>query len=126
MTAPIVAAYHRLVLTRAQAWTVLLAAVACDTGASLAVAGSHGLTRVVPAGLALLGFALANVLLAKVVQVVPTSIAYAVATGAGAVVVALGGRLLLGDELGAGTWAGIGLVVAGTVVLNRADARADR
>ena len=120
------ARYHDIRLTRPQAWTALAATVACESGATLFVKASDGLTRLGPTALAIVGFSLTTLLLAKVVEVVPTSIAYTVWTGSGSVVVALLGVLIFGDALTPLAWAGIGLVLAGVVVLNRADARTPR
>lgn len=112
--------YHEIRLTRPQAWAALWMTVGCESGATLAVKASDGLTLALPTGLAILGFTLTTLLLAKVVEVVPTSIAYTVWTGSGSVVVALLGVLIFGDHLGAGAWTGIALVLTGVVVLNRA------
>lgn len=117
------ARYHDIRLTRSQAWAALAATVACESAATLSVKASDGLTRAGPTALAIVGFSLTTLLLAKVVEVVPTSIAYTVWTGSGSVVVALLGVLLFDDALTPLAWAGIGLVLLGVVVLNRADAR---
>lgn len=115
------ARYHDVLLTRQQAWTTLALTVACESAATLSVKASDGLTRLLPTALALVGFTLTTLLLAKVVEVVPTSIAYTVWTGSGTVVVALVGVLVFGDRLSLGAWLGIGLVLVGVVTLNQVD-----
>ena len=56
--------------------------------------------------------------LAKVVEVIPTSIAYTVWTGSGTVAVSLLGVALFGDRLPPLAWAGTGLVVLGVALVN--------
>lgn len=113
------ARYHDVRLTRQQAWVTLGLTVACESVATLSVKASDGLTRLLPTAVALVGFALTSLLLAKVVEVVPTSIAYTVWTGSGTVVVALVGVLVFDDHLSPGAWLGIGLVLVGVITLNR-------
>lgn len=110
--------YHRLVLTVHQAWLTLVATVACEVVATMSIKASDGLTKLAPSMIALIGFTLTTLLLAKVVEVIPTSIAYTVWTGSGSVVVALLGVALFGDRLSLVSCLGIALVVLGVVVLN--------
>jgi small multidrug resistance pump len=65
-----------------------------------------------------LGFALTVVFLAKVLEVIPTSIANTVWTGAGSALVVALGIILFGDELTLRGLLGIALVVSGVVILN--------
>jgi multidrug transporter EmrE-like cation transporter len=57
-------------------------------------------------------------LLAKVVEVIPTSIAYTIWTGTGAVAVSVLGVALFGDHLTRLAWVGVALVVVGVGTLN--------
>lgn len=113
--------YHDLVLTRPQAWVALALTVGVEVFATMSVKASDGLTEPVPSACALVGFTLTTLLLAKVVQVVPTSVAYTVWTGSGSAAVAVLGVVLFGDHLTPVAWLGIALVVVGVVVLQRPD-----
>jgi multidrug transporter EmrE-like cation transporter len=71
-----------------------------------------------PSVVAFTGFALTTLLLAKVVEVIPTSITYTVWTGSGTVAVSLPGVALFGDRLPPLAWAGTALVVVGVALVN--------
>jgi small multidrug resistance pump len=110
--------YHQLQMTQRRAWVTLGLTVACEVAATLSVKASEGLTKPLPSAAAFVGFALTTVLLAKVVEVIPTSVAYTVWTGTGAGAVSLLGVALFGDHLTPLAWVGIGLVILGVAALN--------
>lgn len=112
-------------LTRPQAWAALALTVCCEVVATLSTKASDGFTRPLPAAAALVGFSLTTVLLAKVLEVIPTSIAYTVWTGAGSALVVVLGILLFGDRVTPASAAGIVLVVSGVVILNLAGGEHD-
>lgn len=114
--------YHELRMTRRAAWVTLGLTVACEVVATLSVKASDGLTEPLPSATAFVGFALTTLLLAKVVEVIPTSLAYTVWTGTGAGAVSLLGVVLFGDHLAPLAWVGIGLVVLGVATTNLAPA----
>lgn len=114
--------YQELQMSPPQAWAALALTVACEVAATLSVKASEGLTELLPSAGALVGFALTTLLLAKVVEVIPTSIAYTVWTGAGTVAVSLLGVALFDDRLAPLAWVGIGLVVVGVMTLNLSSA----
>jgi small multidrug resistance pump len=113
-----VSRYHSLTLTQAQAWLTLVLTIGSEVAATLLLKVSDGFTRPLPALGSVLGFALAIVFLAKVLEVIPTSIAYTVWTGAGSAVVVAVGILAFGEEITTLALAGIGLVLVGVVILN--------
>jgi multidrug transporter EmrE-like cation transporter len=116
-----VSRYHDVVLSRTQAWSTLALTVGCEVAATLLVKLSDGFTRPLPSAGAVIGFALTMVLLAKVLEVIPTSIAYTVWTGAGSALIAVLGVALLGEALSVRAVGGIALVVVGVTVLNLSD-----
>jgi small multidrug resistance pump len=118
--------YHELEMTQRRAWMTLGLTVVCEVGATMSVKASEGLTRPLPSAAAFIGFALTTLLLAKVVEVIPTSIAYTVWTGTGAGAVSLLGVALFGDRLTPLAWVGIGLVVLGVATLNLTPRRVRR
>lgn len=110
--------YHDFHMTKKRAGVTLGLTVACEVAATLCVKASEGLTQVLPSVGAVAGFILTTLLLAKVVEVIPTSIAYTVWTGTGAVAVSVLGVALFDDQLTPLAWVGIGLVVLGVGTLN--------
>jgi multidrug transporter EmrE-like cation transporter len=96
----------------------LVITIGSEVAATLLLKVSDGFTRPLPALGSILGFALAIVFLAKVLEVIPTSIAYTVWTGAGSAVVVAVGILAFGEEITARALAGIVLVLVGVVILN--------
>jgi multidrug transporter EmrE-like cation transporter len=110
--------YRDFHMTKPRAYVTLGLTVVCEVTATLCVKASDGLTEVLPSAGAVTGFVLTTLLLAKVVEVIPTSIAYTIWTGTGAVAVSVLGVALFGDHLTRLAWVGIGLVVLGVGTLN--------
>jgi multidrug transporter EmrE-like cation transporter len=92
--------------------------VGCEVAATLLLKVSDGFTRPLPALGSIVGFVLAIVFLAKVLEVIPTSIAYTVWTGTGSAVVVAVGILAFGEEITTRALAGIVTVLIGVVILN--------
>ena len=118
--------YHEISLSRAQAWSVLALTVGCEVAATMLLKLSDGFTRPLSSAGSILGFSLTMVLLAKVLEVIPTSIAYTVWTGAGSALIAILGVALFGEVLTTRAVTGIVLVVAGVAILNLSDRRPAR
>ncbi len=93
-------------------------AIVAEVCATLVLKASDGFGRPLVGAVALAGFGLALWLLSAALQRLPISVAYAVWIGVGSVVVTAAGVLLFGEQLGAVAVAGIGLVAAGTVLVN--------
>ncbi|MCC7321542.1 MAG: QacE family quaternary ammonium compound efflux SMR transporter [Rubellimicrobium sp.] len=97
---------------------ILLAlAIAAEVIATSALRASEQFTRLWPSVLVIIGYAIAFYLLSVAVRVIPTGIVYAVWSGLGIVLVALVG-LFLGQKLDLAAVAGIGLILAGVLVIN--------
>jgi small multidrug resistance pump len=110
--------FHDLTLSRAQAWVVLALTIDSEVSATLLLKVADGFTRPLPAVGSIAGFALAVVCLAKVLEVVPTSIAYTVWTGAGSTLVAAIGVRAFEETITTRGVAGVALVIVGVVILN--------
>jgi small multidrug resistance pump len=110
--------YQEITLTRPQAWLALALTIGCEVGATLSVKAADGFTRPIPAGASLVGYGVAVLLLAKVLEVIPTSITYTIWTGAGAALVVVLGVLIFGDHITGRGLLGIVLVITGIVILN--------
>jgi small multidrug resistance pump len=103
----------------ALAWTLLGLAVAGETAGALGLRFSAGFTRTLPTLFALAAFAMALVIVARVMRVLPVSIAYPVWAGGGTVGVAVLGIVWLGEPLTLVKGTGIALVLIGVLLVNR-------
>ncbi|MFD1702421.1 DMT family transporter [Methylopila henanensis] len=99
-------------------WLYLTAAILCEVFATSAMKTTEGFTRLGPSILTILGYAVAFYFLSLTLRTIPIGVAYAVWSGAGIVLISLVGWLAFGQKLDAPAIAGVGLIVAGVVVLN--------
>ncbi|MGI3167758.1 SMR family transporter [Pseudooceanicola sp. C21-150M6] len=100
------------------AYVLLAAAITSEVIATTALAASHGLTRGGPAVIAAVGYAIALGLLAVVMKVMPTGVVYAIWSGMGVVLIAMVAWLWQGQRLDLPALFGMGLIVAGVIVVN--------
>ncbi len=98
-------------------WNFLFAAIVAEVSATLALRASMGFTRLVPSLVVVCGYGISFYLLAQILQVIPVGVVYAIWSGAGIVLVSLLGRVLFGQRLDAAALAGIGLILAGVMVI---------
>ncbi len=99
-------------------WVTLGFAILAEVIATSALKVSDGFTRPLPAAVTAIGYAIAFYLLALTLKTIPVGIAYAVWSGAGIVAIALIGYFFFQQALDAPALIGIGLILAGVVVLN--------
>lgn len=99
------------------AWLILILAGLLETGWALGLKLSQGFTRPLTSILTLLALAASMILLERAVRVLPVGTAYAVWTGIGTVGTAALAVVLFGEPVTAARLAGIGLIVAGIVLL---------
>ncbi|RNF84394.1 DMT family transporter [Montanilutibacter psychrotolerans] len=95
----------------------LAAAITAEVIATSALKASEGFTRPLPSLVVLAGYAIAFYFLSLVLKTAPVGVAYAIWSGVGVVLIALIGWLLLKQPLDAPALIGIGLIVAGVVVI---------
>ena len=99
-------------------WALLALGVGIEILASAALKLSDGFTRIGYAGLTLLCFGVAFFIMSQVVRTMPLGIAYSVWAGGGIAGVTLMGAVVFGQALDGYAYLGIGLILAGVVVLN--------
>ncbi|BDW86066.1 MULTISPECIES: DMT family transporter [Roseicyclus] len=99
-------------------WLYLLLAIAGEVVGTTALKASDGFTRLGPSLLVILGYGIAFYLLAQVLRTIPLGITYAIWSGVGVAAVTLIGWLAYGQRLDIPAILGIGLIVAGVLVLN--------
>src|SRR5690606_14093727 len=99
-------------------WLLLAMAIVAEVIATSALKASEGFTRLGPSLVVAAGYVTAFYLLSLTLRTIPVGIAYAVWSGVGIVLVSLIAWLLFGQRLDAAAVLGIGLIIAGVVVLN--------
>ncbi|MBD3788170.1 MAG: QacE family quaternary ammonium compound efflux SMR transporter [Sphingomonadales bacterium] len=96
----------------------LLIAVAFETFGSSCLQASQQFTRFWPSMGVLAGFAGAFWFFTLVLKVLPLGITYALWSGIGIVLITTSGWLIFGQRLDGAALAGIGLIIAGILVIN--------
>ncbi len=99
-------------------WLYLGIAIACEVLATSALKATEGFTRWQPSVLVVVGYGLAFFFLSLTLRSIPVGVAYAIWSGAGVVLVSVVSWLLYQQTMDAAAIAGIGLIVAGVLVIN--------
>ncbi|PQA77057.1 multidrug efflux SMR transporter [Rhodoferax sp. TS-BS-61-7] len=99
-------------------WLYLAIAIACEVVATSALKATEGFTRWQASALVVAGYGLAFFFLSLTLRSIPVGIAYAIWAGAGVVLVSIAGWLLYQQVLDGAAILGIGLIVAGVLVIN--------
>jgi small multidrug resistance pump len=99
-------------------WLYLGAAIVAEVIATSVLKASEGFTRLIPSLVVLIGYATAFYFLSLTLQTMPLGIAYAVWSAVGIALVSVIGWFLYRQSLDAPAMIGIGLIVAGVVVIN--------
>lgn len=79
---------------------------------------SAGFTKIVPTAIMATGYGVAFYCLSLALRDIPTGVAYAIWSGVGIVLIALIAWIVQGQRLDAPAMAGIGLIMAGVLVMN--------
>jgi small multidrug resistance pump len=99
-------------------WIILGISIVAEVIATSALKASEGFTRLVPSIVVVVGYSVAFYLLSQALSRIPLGIAYAIWSGAGIVLVSIVGYLRFGEKLDVAALAGIGLIMAGVLVIN--------
>lgn len=100
------------------AYLILSLAIIGEVIGTSAMKASEGFTRLGPSLLTIAGYAAAFLLLAQVLDRIPVGVTYAIWSGAGIVLITLAAWAIYGQRPDAAGFAGMGLIVAGVLVLN--------
>lgn len=100
------------------AYLTLAVAIVTEVIATTALKSSQGFTRLVPGIVVVLGYGVSFYCLALTLRTLPTSVAYAIWSGAGLVLITLAAWLIHHQRLDWPAIAGIALIVAGVLVIN--------
>jgi small multidrug resistance pump len=99
-------------------WLYLLIAIGAETIGTSALKASDGFTRPVPVIITALAYGVSFYFLSQALRFFPVGVAYAIWSGVGVVLISLIGAIFFKQSLDAAALAGIGLIVAGVLVLN--------
>lgn len=99
-------------------YLLLLIAVAFETFGSSCLQASQQFTKLWPSLGVLVGFAGAFYFFTLVLKVLPLGITYALWSGIGIILITLSGRVIFGQRLDLPAMLGLGLIIAGILVIN--------
>ncbi len=96
----------------------LVLAILFEVVGTSAINISNGFTKLVPSAIGILCFVTALFFMSLVLKVMPVGIVYAIWAGLGIVTITLIGFVIFGQKLDVPALIGIGLIVAGVLVIN--------
>ncbi|ORF36580.1 SMR family transporter [Snodgrassella alvi] len=99
-------------------WIFLSIAILAEIFATSMLKLSNGFTRLMPSICSILGYIISFYSLAQTLKTMPVGIAYAVWSGVGIVCVSIIAWIKFGQKLDMPAIIGIGLVLAGVIVIN--------
>ena len=99
-------------------WVYLLLVIVSEVVATSALKSSESFSRLWPSVLTVVGYGVAFYLLSLTLRELPVGIAYAIWSGVGIVLVSLAAVVLFGQKLDLPALIGMGLIVAGVIVIN--------
>lgn len=93
-------------------------AIVAEVCATSALKASEGFTRLGPAIFTVIGYAIAFYFLSLTLKILPTGVVYAIWSGIGIVLISLVGWVWFKQVLDLPAMIGMGLIIAGVVVIN--------
>lgn len=99
------------------AWVALAIAIFSEVIATSFLKASDGFSKLWPSVIVILGYASAFYFMSISIRSIPVGITYAVWSGTGIVLIALVGWLVMGQKLDWPAILGMGLIVAGVLVI---------
>jgi small multidrug resistance pump len=104
--------------SNAWSYVYLGIAIIAELIATTALAASRNFSRLTPSLITIAGYAIAFWFLSLTLRTIPTGIAYAIWSGVGIVLIAAVGWIWFKQALDTPALIGLGLIVAGVVVVN--------
>lgn len=99
-------------------YAVLVGAIVFEVLGTSAMQAAQHFSKLVPTLIMVVCYAIAFYLLSYTLRVIPVGIAYAIWSGLGIVLISLVGYFVFGQKLDLAAVLGLGLIIAGVVVLN--------
>ncbi|WP_173933453.1 SMR family transporter [Chelativorans sp. Marseille-P2723] len=100
------------------AYAILALAIIFEVVGTTAMKASAGFTRLGPSAVVILSYALAFFLLSQVLDRIPVGVAYAIWAGGGIILIAVAAWFVYGQRPDVAGFIGMGLIVAGVLVLH--------
>ncbi|AOV15956.1 multidrug transporter [Acidihalobacter aeolianus] len=100
------------------AYIYLLVAILSEVAATTALKRADGFTHPLPSAIVVLGYGTAFYCLSLVLRSLPVSITYAIWSGLGIVLVTLAGAVFYRQMPDLAAWIGMGLILAGVLVIH--------
>jgi small multidrug resistance pump len=100
------------------AYLFLMAAIATEVAGTSLLKTTDGFSRLIPTVVCLTAYAISFAFMAQAVKHVPVGILYALWSGIGTAAIVCIGVAFLGQSINAMSIVGIGVIVAGVVVVN--------
>jgi multidrug transporter EmrE-like cation transporter len=98
-------------------WILLALAVVAEVVGTSALKASNGFTQPLPSAVVVAGYAVSFYCLSLVLKTIPVGVTYAIWSGLGIVLITLVAYLLYGQKIDLAGLLGMGLIIAGVVVL---------
>lgn len=99
-------------------YVYLLIAIVAEVIATSALKSAEGFTKLGPSVIVVIGYAIAFFCLSLTLRTLPVGIAYAIWSGVGIVLVTGFAWIYYGQKLDLAALIGLGLIIAGVVVIN--------
>lgn len=96
----------------------LTIAIVAEVIATSALKASEGFTNLIPSLIVAVGYGVAFYFLSLVLKTIPVGIAYAIWSGLGIVLISVIGLVLFQQKLDLAAIIGMGLIIAGVLVIN--------
>ena len=100
------------------AWLLLAMAIVAEVVGTSALKASAGFSRLVPSLVVVMGYAVAFYCLSLVLKTIPVGVAYAIWSGLGIVLITVVAWVVYDQAIDLAAALGMGLIIAGVVVLN--------
>ncbi|MCB1882765.1 MAG: QacE family quaternary ammonium compound efflux SMR transporter [Geminicoccaceae bacterium] len=101
-----------------QIYTFLIVAIVAEVIATSALKASRGFTNLLPSVTVIVGYGLAFYFLSLTLKTLPVGITYAIWSGAGIVLVSIIGWIAYGQKIDLWGFVGLGLIIAGLLIVN--------
>ncbi|KFL25286.1 DMT family transporter [Paradevosia shaoguanensis] len=105
-------------MPKVQSYLYLAVAIIAEVIATSALKASDGFTQLLPSVVVLIGYGVAFFFLSLTLRTMPVGIAYAIWSGIGIVLVSAIGWIAYGQRLDLPAFVGLGLIIAGVLVVN--------
>ena len=107
----------RLILIVMSNWIYLILAIISEVIATSSLKSTEGFTKLWPSLIVLLGYSAAFYFLSLTLDTIPIGIVYAIWSGVGIAAIAIVSVIFFDQKLDTASYIGMGLIIAGVVVL---------